>query len=179
MLKLSWSCKRPHFAEENQPLTNSYLVFLAIAFIQLNYKVGTVHIFVKIFSKCPLRLTSPLSDSRCCWRELASLTNRLLSPTRSARFPMTTLRWPRWTSPLDNLPARLFTLYVFPFTSTMLSFFLSFFLRHWHTLKIPNRHRTFQTHNCTSHPPWTRTHVFFFFSQKSGLDQCQSEQVLK
>lgn len=77
-------------------------------------------------------LTSPQSDSRCFWRELASLTNRFLGPTRSAKLPMMTLWWPRCTPLLYNLTQCLSSPSVF-FVYLHNAFMLPLSLRHWHT----------------------------------------------
>lgn len=48
-------------------------------------------------------LTSPVSASRCCWREPASLDNLFLGPTRSAKFPMMTRQGPCRATAAYNL----------------------------------------------------------------------------
>lgn len=87
-------------------------------------------------------LTSPESDSRCFWRELASLTNRFLGPTRSAKLPMMTLWWPRCTPLLNNLTQCLPSPSVF-FVYLHNAFMLPLSLRHWHTYT--------RTHTCARH----------------------------
>lgn len=102
-----------------------------------------------------LALTSPESDSRCCWRELASLVNLFLGPTRSAKLPMMILLWP-WCTPLvSNLKQCLSLLAVF-FVYLHNAFLLPLLLRHWHTYT----HLTFQRHSCRP-PKHTRTHRYF------------------
>lgn len=104
-------------------------------------------------------LTSPESDSRCCWRELASLTNLFLGPTRSAKLPMMTLWWP-WCSPLvNNLLQCLYpSLYVFRLPAQRI--FASYLpaslthLTHTH-----DTHLTFQRHNCNPPPPPSLPHT--------------------
>lgn len=128
-----------------------------------------------------LRLTSPLSDSRCCWRELDSLTSLLLGPTRSARLPMLALRWPRWTplaGKLIHVLSCLDMCFHLP-TQRFLASSLPASLTHLHTQlrNLPlHRHRHSRRHALFFHIQiWVRS-VPFWASAKIGWPPAMEEK---